>query len=312
MASVQREIEAAGRYDRARRCLKRMGARGPTADLLDRSLLEAWRERQEGVFRLLGLLYDAEGIYRCYLALRTGERRARANALEWLEETVDREVFALLAPVLGEAPRESPLPDPRGNIGPLLRDGDPWIAHLAVVTAAEMDAAWSRAALRDIIETGSSDELRTLAARLLTPGGSDRSSMDLIEKVFLLQQIDLLQDARSSHLALLASIAEEVDVRAGTPLLRQGEPTDALYVVVDGIVDLQGVGDQRIEAREGTAFGTWALIDEAPSLVTATVRERSRLLRITRTDFYDLLADHSELALGLLQGLARRVRTLVA
>ena len=60
------------------------------------------------------------------------------------------------------------------------------------------------------------------------------------------------------------------------------------------------------------AFGTWALIDEAPSVVTATAREEARLLRITRADFYDLLADHSELALGLLQGLARRVRTLVA
>jgi CRP-like cAMP-binding protein len=136
--------------------------------------------------------------------------------------------------------------------------------------------------------------------------------MDLIEKVFLLQKIDLLQDARSAHLALLASIAEEVEVEPGTVLIRQDEPTDALYVVIDGVVDLEGVANQNLQAGEGRAFGTWALIDEAPSLVTATARAHVRLLRITRTDFYDLLADHSELALGLLQGLARRVRTLVA
>ncbi|NIU78656.1 MAG: Crp/Fnr family transcriptional regulator, partial [Gammaproteobacteria bacterium] len=53
-----------------------------------------------------------------------------------------------------------------------------------------------------------------------------------------------------------------------------------------------------------------ALIDGAPSLVDATVTERSRLLRITRSEFYDLLADHPELALGLLQGLARRFRRI--
>ncbi len=310
--TIQREVKAARRYDLARRCLKRLGADGRSPQLLERALVEAWAERREGVFRLLGLLYDPEGMYRCYLALSGGEPRSQANAVEWLEETVAREEFDRLAGVLGETPPLPPLPDPRSNLAPLLQDGDPWIARLAVSATAEMGAAWSRAALRDIIETGPREELRLLAERLLAPSEPERTPMDLIEKVFLLQRIDLLHDARSSHLALLASIAEDVDVDGGTVLLRQGEPTDALYVVVEGTVDLVGVANQKIEAGEGQAFGTWALIDEAPSLVTATVREGSRLLRITRSDFYDLLADHSELALGLLQGLARRVRTLVA
>jgi AAA family ATP:ADP antiporter len=312
MASLHREIEAADRYDRARRCLTRVGADGPAALLLVRSLDEAWIERQEGAFRLLGLLFPAEEMYRAQLAMGSGDRAVRANAIEWLEETVDRELFEELAPVLGEARHRSPLPDPGRSVAPLLRDGDPWIARLAVVTAAEIDAGWSRAALRDIMETGPSAEMRRLAGRLLHPATTERRPMDLIEKVFLLQKIDLLQDARSAHLALLASIAEEVEADRGAVLIRQQEPTDALYVVIEGTVDLEGVANQRMEASEGTAFGTWALIDEAPSLVTATVREPARLLRITRAEFYDLLADHSELALGLLQGLARRVRGLVA
>ncbi len=311
-SAIRREVAAAAGYERARLCLERIGARGPSARLLRRALREAWLERQEGVFRLLGLMYAPEPMYRCYLALSGGEARARANALEWLEETVDREQLAEIGPVVGKAADRSPLPDLRGDLGPLLRDGDPWIARMAVAATGELNAAWSRAALRDIIETGTSDELCALAERLLDPPRSGRMAMDLIEKVFLLQKIDLLQDARSAHLALLASIAEDVDVDAGTVLLRQGEPTDALYVVVEGAVDLAGVADQRMEALEGNAFGTWALIDEAPSLVTATTRGPARLLRIARGDFYDLLADHSELALGLLQGLARRVRTLVA
>jgi ATP/ADP translocase/HEAT repeat protein len=311
-AAIQRELGAAGRYDRARRCLKRVGADGPCARLLTRSLEEAWAERREGIFHLLGLLYEPEAMYRCYLALSGGGRRSRANAIEWLEETVDRETFDELTPVLGETSPERPLPDPRGNLGPLLRDGDPWIARLAIAAVAEIGAAWSKAALRGIIETGPTDDLTALAEQSLASPERDGTRMDLIEKVFLLQKIDLLQDARSAHLALLASIAEDVDVDAGTVLLRQGEPTGALYVVVDGVVDLESVDGQQIEATDGRAFGTWALIDEAPSLVTATVRDPTRLLRITRSDFYDLLADHSELALGLLQGLARRVRTLVA
>ena len=135
--------------------------------------------------------------------------------------------------------------------------------------------------------------------------------MDTIEKVFLLQKVDLLRDARSAHLAILASIAEEMDVPAGTPVLRQGEPTDALYVVVKGAVELRGMGGTLL-AADGAAFGTWALIDQSPSVVEARTRDASRLLRITRDDFNDLVADHPELALGMLQGLARRMRTIVS
>lgn len=316
LRAVEREVRAAERYDDARRCLRRVGADGRAARLLTAALDEAWLERQEGVFRLMGLLYDADEMYRCHLALATGDRSARGNALEWLEESVGRTLFEKLGPVVGERRPDPPLPTPEPSLTPLLRDGDPWIARLAVAAVGELDAAWSRHALRGMIEAGDPPELVALARRVLGGTPLDETGghrpMDLIEKVFLLQKIDLLQDARSAHMALLASIAEDVDVDEGTVLIRQDEPTDALYVVIAGDVELEGVADQRIEVRPGQAFGTWALIDEAPSLVTATARSDARLLRITRADFYDLLADHAELALGLLQGLARRVRTLVA
>jgi CRP/FNR family transcriptional regulator len=136
--------------------------------------------------------------------------------------------------------------------------------------------------------------------------------MDRIEKLFLLQKVDLLQGAKSSDLGLLASIAEEVEVEKGVEIIAQGKTNDALYVVVRGSVELTGMGDQRMMAGEDTPFGTWALIDSDPSVVSARAAESSLLLRITRNDFRDLLADHPELAMGMLQGLARRIRGLVA
>lgn len=134
--------------------------------------------------------------------------------------------------------------------------------------------------------------------------------MDLIEKVFLLQNVDLLQGAGSAQLALLASIAEEVEADEGEVLLERGDPTDALYVVIRGRVVLHGVADQSLTVENGSPFGTWALIDDEPSLVEARAVESTRLLRISRRDFDDLLADYPELGLDLLQGLARRVRSL--
>jgi len=110
---------------------------------------------------------------------------------------------------------------------------------------------------------------------------------------------------------LLATIADEVGVDLDEVLIAEGAPTDALYVVTRGAVELRGVGG-RIALGEGDAFGTWALIDEAPSPVEAKATEPSRLLRIRREEFHDLVADHPELAIGLLQGLARRIRSIVA
>ena len=58
-------------------------------------------------------------------------------------------------------------------------------------------------------------------------------------------------------------------------------------------------------------IGNWALFDEQPSVVTATAMDDTSLLRIDRDDFYDLLADHSEMTREMFQALFRSVRSLL-
>ncbi|HSJ24900.1 MAG TPA: Npt1/Npt2 family nucleotide transporter [Longimicrobiales bacterium] len=271
MGLAQREADHAARYRAVLAGLPAESARTPLQALLATSLGDGFRERQEGVFRCLGLLHAPDGVFRAHAAVAGGLTRQQANALEWLEETIGAAAMQRLAAVLDPGASLPPCP-----ITDLLDDGDSWIACLA---------------------------------RSCTT--NERNGMELIEKVFLLQQVDLLRGARGAHVALLASIAEEVTVPADTVLIRSGEAPTAMYVVTSGAVELNGVGERlRVEA-EG-AFGTWALIDQHPSPIEARTLETTKLLRVTRTDFHDLLADHSELALGLLQGLARRVRSLVA
>ncbi len=297
--SLEREVDAAARYLRARRALEPYDEGREGVTILRRALYESWEERRETAFRCLGLLFDADAMYRCHLTLTIGDFTARGNALEWLEQTIGHGMYHGLEPVLHDQHKvmaEPPLL--RLVLGELLHDNDTWLGRCAVRAAVDLGI-----------------RLPAPPAVLAWPHEPDEprmDGMDLIEKVFLLQQVDLLRDARNAHLALLGSIAEEVEVSEGTTLLERGDPTDALYLVVQGAVEVEGVGGQIMTARDGMPFGTWALIDEAPSLVGATTLERTRLLRIARADFYDLLADHPELAMGMLQGLARRVRTLVA
>ena len=59
-----------------------------------------------------------------------------------------------------------------------------------------------------------------------------------------------------------------------------------------------------------TPFGTWALLDEEPRVTTATATEETRLLRIDREDFVDLLADQVQIAQGIIRNVAHRMRAL--
>lgn len=257
----------------------------PIVRLLQRALREAGEARRENVFRCLGLLYEPAGMHRCWYALARGDGHEAASAIEWLEHTVDRALFLQLAPVLGLASltgarRRNPL----RTLGSLAGGDDAWLACCARRVAAAL-----------------------FATRSAPP--EKGTAMDLVDKVFLLQRIDLLRDAQTDHLALLAAVADEVDAPTGVVLANAGEPAHALFVVVSGTVRLIGAGLSLVAAA-GEAFGTAALIDEAPATLDVVTAEPCRLLRIARDDFRDLLTDHPEIAITMLQGLGRRVRAL--
>jgi CRP-like cAMP-binding protein len=58
-------------------------------------------------------------------------------------------------------------------------------------------------------------------------------------------------------------------------------------------------------------LGAWALFDSEPMPVTATTTEDTRLLRIGRDDFYELLSDNVEITTAVFSTLVKRFRKLV-
>jgi CRP-like cAMP-binding protein len=137
--------------------------------------------------------------------------------------------------------------------------------------------------------------------------------MEAVEKVSLLQRVDVFREVRSDHLALLAGIAQEIDAVPGTVLMREEEIPDAVYVVARGAITLRILG-KTVTLTEGAGFGALGLIGERPAMLTATVAgpANAHLLRITRPALADLLVDSPALAVALLRGMAHRVDTLVA
>lgn len=132
-----------------------------------------------------------------------------------------------------------------------------------------------------------------------------------VEKVIFLQDVDIFEYTSTGDLAHIAAITDEVELKANSSVYKEGEFPDAMYVVIAGKVRLSR-GDQEVMvAAKKDAFGTWALFDDEPRVATATCLEDSRLLKIDKEDFFDLLADHVEITQSILKVMAKRLRKLM-
>lgn len=133
----------------------------------------------------------------------------------------------------------------------------------------------------------------------------------VIEKVILLQGIDIFSEVPTEQLAALAAIAEEVSFTPDEDIFSENEFPDALYVVLEGRVRLHRDGNEIALVENREAFGTWALLDDEPRVASATAVDEVRLLRIDREDFIDLMADNVQIVQGVLKRVVKRLRSLI-
>ena len=134
---------------------------------------------------------------------------------------------------------------------------------------------------------------------------------NIVEKVIALEAVELLSSLTPDQLSRIAFIAREVKYPPGKVILQPNQRLEALYVILDGGVEISRGGQALYVARRNEVLGSWALFDDSPLPVTAKTLEDTALLRILRDDFYDLLSDNIELAASIFSTLVRRFRKLI-
>lgn len=302
--AVSREVAIeAARYLQLARLTLLLPGEGEKAALLARAIGETQQLRLESVFRLLGLLYPAKDLLNAYHGLMSGRRILRANAQEFLDNLLTGSHRQLVRSLLDEQPvTEAWLAaGVAGDVDPGLEirtevealdfigaSCDPWLAACAIAAGGTPDNPAARC--------------------YLIPLGDEMLST--VEKVLLLQNVELFARIPTDQLAALGAIAREVPVLAGDTIYREHDHPDALYMVLQGAVQLhQGLRTISVAGPRET-FGIWALFDPEPRVMSATAMEDSRLLRIDRNEFNDLLADDVRIAQGIIRTVAGRLRSL--
>jgi CRP-like cAMP-binding protein len=128
----------------------------------------------------------------------------------------------------------------------------------------------------------------------------------------LLKEVPLFGTLSGPQLSRLAGIAQEVSYGPGRMIVRDGTPGVAFYVITEGRAKVISgkIASAGGKARLGPGdfFGELALLDGGPRSASVVADGPITTIRIERRPFRSFLLDEPDIALKLLEGMARRMR----
>ena len=127
------------------------------------------------------------------------------------------------------------------------------------------------------------------------------------EKVDLIKRAPLFWNCSKRELRQIAQIADEIDLREGKEMTRQGERGREFFVLLEGEADVTKDGQSVNQLGAGDFFGEIALVSHSPRTATVTATSPVRALVITDRSFKRLLKDQPEIQSKVLAALAARL-----
>lgn len=136
----------------------------------------------------------------------------------------------------------------------------------------------------------------------------EQKRLSTIEKVVFLKSVDIFSHATIEELGRVAALTGEVHFEPGETIFRKGEPTDAIYLILEGRVAIEGNGHIVREAREKQALGTVAALDRNPAIHTVKAIDPVHALKLNAQDFDDILSLDFDLVRAVFHALCRLIR----
>ena len=136
--------------------------------------------------------------------------------------------------------------------------------------------------------------------------------MNLNEEVELLKGVPILAKIEPAKLKLIAFTSERLNYNEGQELCHQGDPGDAMYVILAGVAEVliesKGGGQIRVaEMTKNDFFGETAILCDQPRNATIKATTPLSTLKISKDMFYRLVAEFPQMAVEIMRELAHRV-----
>jgi CRP/FNR family transcriptional regulator, cyclic AMP receptor protein len=135
--------------------------------------------------------------------------------------------------------------------------------------------------------------------------------MSLKQEFELLRQVPMFAEIEPAKLKLLAFMSERVAFDPGKQLMRQGDPADAAYLIIDGHADVivETPAGPMIVATLGAneTVGEMAILGDVPRNATVCAKNRLVALRISKDLFMRMVREFPTMAVSIMQELAQRL-----
>lgn len=292
--------------------------------------------RIENVLHVLALQDGSKQIKIIYRGLVSSDSRKRSNAMEALENILDKRLFKEMIPLMEiSSPRES-LNIGRKNFDLITLDSGEktFISHLLsaqdwvtiVLTLNLMLENEYNQIDHDILlelTTSENKYIRRTSQKLMDlsseVGGNKEGDMEpevtITDKIMLLKGIEIFESLSVSELAAIASIVEEIDVPPGEVIIREGSFGETMYLITKGEVSvIKEMGKpNEIEIdriKPGEYCGEMALIEDIQRSASIRTEKPSSFMVLHKHEFRELVREYPQIGLEISKVLSGRIRKL--
>lgn len=126
-------------------------------------------------------------------------------------------------------------------------------------------------------------------------------------KIELLKQVPLFAGCSKAELREVALSTDEIDLRDGHVLTREGRAGREFFILVEGTASVTQDGNEIAELKGGDWFGEIALLTYKRRSATVTATSPVRMLTITDRDFRRVVETTPRVALKVLASVALRL-----
>jgi CRP-like cAMP-binding protein len=128
--------------------------------------------------------------------------------------------------------------------------------------------------------------------------------------VAALSAVPLFDGFSKRHLRRLAAEADVVEFDPGRPIVEEGQAGEALFVILGGSARVVRNGKKVATLIPGDFFGELSALDGGPRTASVVPETPVEVLRVFRHTLRMMVTEEPGLVLGLLEGLARRMRQI--
>lgn len=290
----------------------------------------------ENVLRVLAIQDTSGQMEIIVRGIKSKDPRQKANSIEALEGSLERALGRILIPLLTSEPADKPPPsvcrtlkvpeygnDLAGLCRHLLQRDDQLSVMLTLYAMTKMDPPPLDARVITPLTNNDDLHIRRLARMVMAKGSGlpQKEDHDMLGALTLpdiilrLKTIEIFRQLSINELAAIASVTRQTSFPKDSVIIREGEPGDTLYLIIEGSVTVNkrqadGKDLELDQINAGDYFGEMALFEDIPRTATIRTISECHVLSLNKHEFEEIVHEYPQIPLAICRVLSGRIRKL--